>query len=72
MPSPSRPAPFRPRDYVQDDPDVRFWDEPRQRMPFIEEADAQIDADLRGVTRSMLLGFVCGIVGAALIWWVQS
>lgn len=71
MPPPDKLLPFRPRDYAMDDPDVRFWHEPRQRMPFIEEADAQIDADLRGVTRAMLLGFVCGIVVAALIWWVQ-
>lgn len=82
MRAPTRPqhdraAPFRPRDYAQDDPDVRFWDEPIWDAPpprafFVDEVDAQIDADLRGVTRAMLLGFVCGIIGAALIWWWQS
>lgn len=72
MRAPKPVIPFRHLDYAQDDPDVRFWDEPRPRLTFIEDADAQLDADLRGVTRAMLLGFVCGIVAAALIWWWQS
>lgn len=66
MPRPH--APFRPRDYVLNDPDTSFWDQPRPRQDFVQD----IDADLREFNRVWGAGIVCGLIVAALIWWWQS
>lgn len=73
MPSPSRPAPFHPRNYslpdaVEGDPVERFWHEPPARLTFIDDAED----DIRGVTRAMIAGMICGFVVCMLIWWWQA
>lgn len=69
-------APFRPskhgrRDYVLDDPDTAFWHRPAPRLTFIEDADADIAADLREFNRLWMAGTIAGLIVSALIWWWQ-
>ncbi|MAM40681.1 MAG: hypothetical protein CL949_19750 [Erythrobacter sp.] len=69
-------APFRPskhgrRDYVLDDPDAAFWHQPAQSLSFIDDAQSDIDADLRELDRLWRAGTIAGLIVVALIWWWQ-
>lgn len=66
------PPPFRPRTYSDYPLNPVHCHEPQQPLTFVEYTQAQIDADVRGVTRAMLLGAIAGVIAAALIWWAQS
>ena len=80
MPRTPKTLPFRPRIYTDRPIDLTLaksvrdrlhFDEPRHPITFIDETQAQIDADLQGLSGAILLGAFAGLIAAALIWWVQ-
>lgn len=60
-----RHTPFRPRDYVLDDRDTSFWDQPKPRT------DQDIDADLREFNFIWGAGIACGLIVALLLWAIR-
>lgn len=81
MPRTPEIRPFRPRTYSDRPIDLTLaksirdrlhFDEPRHPITFIDETQAQIDADLEGLNGAIVLGVIAGLIAAALIWWVQS
>lgn len=65
-------APYRHRDLALRDFDPTIWEQPRQRPTFVDDIDADLQAELRDAAFVALMGLAAALVAVLLILWWRS
>ncbi|HKY80852.1 MAG TPA: hypothetical protein VJM09_05200 [Sphingobium sp.] len=65
-------APYRPRHIALRELDPTLWEQPRRPATFVDDVEAELNAEFRDAAIWAFLGLATGLVAALLIVWMQS